>query len=157
MSTSNLRGNLPQNFDIRVRRVLDEVLGADVVLAFDYVAAGKSPHANYRFTLTAAGAMRYVQHSGAGGDWQVPFDRPLPDKPSKQVDPARVSALIAGLDSAGFFAHPGYEAARAQDGAYYIVRARKGVGLHAVVYQNVEPPLMGELSALADPLWVQPK
>jgi hypothetical protein len=158
MSTSNLRGNLPENFDIRVRRVLDEALGADVVLAFDRVAMAKSPRTNYRFTLSATGAMRYVQHSGAGGDWQVPFDRPLPDKPSKQVDPAKASALVAGLESAGFFTHPGYEAdPRAEDGSYYILRVRKGQALHTVVYQNVEPPRMGELSALADPLWVQPK
>lgn len=158
MTSSITRDKLPSPFDVRVQRALATPLADDVVIALDHVAMAKSPRTNYRFTLTAGGAAFYVQRSTRPGDWQVPFDQPLPSTPSTRVDPARVRALVAELASAGFFDHPGYEAdPRAEDGSYWIVRARRDKDVHAVVYQNVQPAFLADLTAISDPLWVEPK
>ncbi len=155
---SRVQGELPPQLDLRLRRALDDKLADEVVLALDHLAMAKSPRTNYRFTLTRDGALRYVQHSGAAGDWQVPFDRPLPGKPSAQVPAAKVASLLAQLEAAGFFALAPYQAdPQVEDGWYVIVRARGPGGLHAVVFQNLQPPLFAELSALSDPLWKQPR
>jgi hypothetical protein len=156
--TSITRDKLPSPFDIRVQRALATPLTDDVAIALDHVAMAKSPKTNYRFTLARTGAVLYVQRSTKPGDWQVPFDQPLPAKPAVKLDPAKVDALLARLTAAGFFDHPGYEAdPRAEDGSYWIVRARRGKDVHAVVYQNVQPAFLAELTAISDPLWTEPK
>jgi hypothetical protein len=156
MTSKNVRDKLPSQFDVRVQRALGAPLADDVVIALDHVAMAKSPNTNYRYTLTRDGALFYVQHSTKPGDWQVPFDQPLPTKPSTRVDAAKVDALVAELTSAGFFDHPGYEAdPQTEDGSYWIVRARRGKDVHAVVFQNVQPPYLADLTSLSDPLWTQ--
>lgn len=156
MEPNKVRSALPAEFDVRVRRALELPMDPAVVLAVMNVAMAKSPRGNYRYTLTASGALHYVQHSRKADDWQVPFDRPLPSKPSSQVSPAQVSDLLAKLKATGFFSHPGYEAdPTVEDGTYWILRARDGKQLHSVVYQNVPPRLSAELAALSDPLWTQ--
>jgi hypothetical protein len=157
--TSNLtRDKLPSPFDVRVQRALAAPLADDVAIALDHVAMAKSPKTNYRFTVTAGGAVFYVQRSSKPGDWQVPFDQPLPGKPARTLEAGKVDALVGKLTAAGFFDHPGYEAdPKAEDGSYWIVRARRGKDVHAVVYQNVQPAFLAELTAISDPLWTEPK
>jgi hypothetical protein len=154
--SKNIRDKLPAQFDVRVQRAIATPLADDVVIALDTVAMGKSPSYNYRFTLAKDGSLFYVQHSTKNGDWQVPFDQPLPAKAATKVDAAKVDALLAKLTAAGFFDHPGYEAdPQTEDGTFWIVRARRGKDVHAVVFQNVKPPFLGDLTALSDPLWTQ--
>jgi hypothetical protein len=156
--SSNPRSTLPSPFDVRVQRALEAPLAADVALALDHVAMAKSPRTNYRFTIASDGSVFYVQRSSKPGDWQVPFDQPLPGKAARKLEPGKVEALLARLTAAGFFDHPGYEAdPRAEDGSYWIVRARRGGAVHAVVYQNVQPAFLAELTAISDPLWTEPK
>lgn len=156
--TTHPRDKLPASFDVRVTRALAAPLADNVVLALDHVAMAKSPKTNYRFTAAADGSVFYVQSSGKPGDWQVPFDQPLPAKPARTLAPGAVDALVAKLSAAGFFDHPGYEAdLQAEDGDFWIVRARKGKDVHAVVYQNVKPAFLADLTAVSDPLWKEPK
>lgn len=127
-----------------------------MIVALDRVAMAKLPYTNYRYQLASDGKLYYVQHSGKPGDWQVPFDRPLPAKPAKQLDAAAVTALVGKLDAAGFFDHPGYQAnPNVEDGSYWIVRARRGKDLNVVVFQNTQPDYVAALAAVADPLWKQ--
>jgi hypothetical protein len=156
--TNLVRDKLPSPFDVRVQRALAAPLGDDVAIAFDHVAMAKSPKTNYRFTVTTDGSVFYVQRSNKPGDWQVPFDQPLPGKPARKLEAGKLDALLARLASAGFFDHPGYEAdPGTEDGSYWIVRARRGKDVHAVVYQNVQPAFFADLTAISDPLWVEPK
>lgn len=145
------RTALPASFDVRVTTVLAEPVPDEVVLAVANVQAGPSPRFNHRFALTADGRLFHGRHSGKGGDWQVPFDRPLPSAPAARVPATEVARWIDRLDAAGFFDHPGYEAdPRAEDGSFVIVRARRAGALHAVVYQNLRPEPIGELAQLAE-------
>lgn len=154
MPSHHTRDKLPASFDLRVTRALAAPLADDVVIALDHVAMAKSPRTNYRFTATRDGAVFYVQRSAAPGDWQVPFDQPLPGKPARTLPAGAVDALVGKLTAAGFFDHPGYEAdLQAEDGDFWIVRARKGKEVHAVVYQNVRPSFLADLTAISDPLW----
>jgi hypothetical protein len=154
-STMNTRSALPTPFDVRVTRVLDEPMPDGAVIAVAMVAMGPVASINYRYTLASDGTLFHVRHSGKPGDWQVPFDQPLPAKPSGKVDKAEVDSSLHKLDVAGFFDHPGYEAnPRAQDGSYVIIRARRGSDLHTVVFQNVRPDYVAELAML--PLRVLP-
>ena len=156
MATKDVRDHLPTPFDVRVTRVTEAPLPDGVVLELSHVAMGKLPYRNYRYQLTADGGLYYVQHSGTPGDWQVPFDRPLPAKPSMQLDPAAVAEQLTKLEAAGFFDHPGYQAnPTAEDGSFWIVRARRGDDVHTVVFQNVQPDYLASLAAIADPLWKQ--
>lgn len=151
------RGKLPASFDVRVTRALATPLADNVAIALDHVAMAKSPRTNYRFTLSATGDVHYVQRSTKSSDWQVPFDQPLPDKPARKVGTGTSDALISKLAAAGFFDHPGYEAnLQAEDGDFWLVRARKGKDVHAVVYQNVQPAFLADLTAISDPLWKEP-
>lgn len=156
MATTDVRDKLPTPFDARVTRVLEAPLPEGVVLELDHVAMAKLPYSNYRFQITADGSLYYVQHSGTPGDWQVPFDRPLPDKPSMKLDPATVTEWVAKLEAAGFFDHPGYQAnPNVEDGSFWIIRARRGEDVHAVVFQNTKPDYVAAFAAIADPLWKQ--
>jgi len=156
-TTPDLRDRLPSTFDVRVTRVLEEALPDDVVLALDHVAMAKLPYSNYRFQLRRDGGLYYVQHSGKPGDWQVPFDRPLPTAPDRRLGAAEVERLLDAVEAAGFFGHPGYQANEAaEDGSYWIVRARRGGDVHAVVYQNTQPEPVPLLISVAAPLWKQP-
>ena len=156
--SNHLRDKLPSSFDVRVTRALATPLADHIAVALDHVAMAKSPRTNYRFTATTDGEVYYVQRSTTPGDWQVPFDQPLPDKPARKLAPGAIEAVISKLGAAGFFDHPGYEAdLQAEDGDYWIVRARKGKGVHAVVYQNVQPAFLADLTAISDPLWKEPK
>lgn len=149
-------GALPAHFDERVTRALALPMAEDVALALLHVAAGKSPTSNYRWTLNAGGALHYVQRSRDNTDWQAPFDRPLPDAPSLQLEPRRVEELLAQLRAVGFFEHPGYEGNTAvEGGSYYIIRARDGGSVKTVVLHNVKAPFVETLTALSDPLWTQ--
>jgi hypothetical protein len=151
-----IRSALPTGFDVRVTRVLDDPMPDGAVLAVALVAAGPVASINYRYTLGPDGTLFFVRHSGKPGDWQVPFDQPLPAKPSATIDKAEVDSLLHKLAAAEFFQHPGYEAnPRAQDGSYIIVRARNDRGVHTVVFQNVRPDYVGELVML--PLRVLPQ
>jgi hypothetical protein len=150
------RSALPSPFDVRITRVLDEPMPDGAVIAVAFVAAGPIARNNYRYTLTPDGALFHVRRSSTPGDWQVPFDQPLPDKPSGKIDEAEVVGFLHKLDAAGFFDHPGYEAdPRAQDGSYVIIRARRGRDVHTVVFQNVRPDYVTELVTL--PLHVLPQ
>jgi hypothetical protein len=134
---------LPSEFDSRVTSLLAEPLPDDVLVAFYYVAAGKSPHPNYRWQLTRDGKLFVVHHSGKDLRYEVPFDQPLPRKPTKLLDDGAVRAVMDELDRADFFRQPGYQVdPRAEDGAYVIIRARRDNGIHDVVYHNVEGPLV---------------
>jgi len=158
MTTNHTRDKLPTPFDVRVQRALGAPLADDVVVALDHVAMEKSPKTNYRFTATADGSVFYVQRSSKPGDWQVPFDQPLPARPARKLEAGTIAAVLAKLTAAGFFDHPGYEAdPTAQDGSFWIVRARHGKDVHAVVYQNIQPAFLADLTAISDPLWVDPK
>src|SRR6185436_14191093 len=79
---TNTRDKLPSPFDVRVQRALAAPLADDVAIAFDHITMAKSPKTNYRFTVTTDGSVFYVQRSSKAGDWQVPFDQPLPGKPA---------------------------------------------------------------------------
>lgn len=145
------RGKLPTDLDVRVERALALPAPAETVLEFLMVGRTKRPVGNYRWALTADGNLFYVQHSGGSGDWQVPFDRPLPARPVRTISASEVTALLDRLAAAGFFVHPAYEANPQVDGGeYQIVRARRGADRHTVVYENVSPPLAAELAALTD-------
>jgi hypothetical protein len=134
---------LPEDFDARVTKLLAEPLPDDVLVGFYYVAAGKSPHPNYRWQLTQDGALFVVHHSGKNPSFDITFDRPLPEKPTKRLDDGAVRALMAELDRADYFRQPAYQVdPRAEDGAYVIVRARRDGAVHDVVYHNVEGPLV---------------
>jgi hypothetical protein len=110
------------------------------------VAMGKLPYSNHRVRVAADGGLFGVTHSQRPGDWQVPFDRPLPTISRKKVAPAAVEGWLRVLDDAGFFQHPGYEAnPRAQGGTFLIVRARRRGAVHAIVYQNVRPAPIDDL------------
>jgi len=145
-----VREPLPSPFDVRVTRVLDQPLPDDVALEVAIVAMGKLPSGNRRVQVHVDGGVHAVAR-GTGGDWQVPFDRPLPDAPGARVAPDELDGWLTALDQAGFFQHPGYEAnPRAQDGTFVIVRARRGGSAHAVVYQNVRPaPIAAVVDAVA--------
>ena len=150
-----VRSALPNPFDVRVSRALAEPMPDAAVIAVAFVAAGPVALRNYRYALTPDGSLFHVRHSGTPGDWQVPFDQPLPAKPSGKIGPAEVDALVHALDAASFFDHPGYEGnPRSQDGSYIIVRARRGSDIHTVVFHNVRPDYVAELAAL--PLRVLP-
>lgn len=151
--TAMPRSPLPTPFDVRVTRALATPVPPSIAIAFDHVAMAKSPTINDRYQLATDGALYFVRHSGKPGDWQEPFDQPLPGTPTTQIAPARVQELLAALDAGGFFTHPGYEAnPQVEGGSYWIVRARRGADLHAVVFQNTQPAYVAALSAVADPL-----
>lgn len=141
------RSPLPDPFDKRVTTVLAEPLAADVVVAVADIARGKSPALNYRWELHEDGRVFVVRHSGKGGDWQIPFDQPLPAKPALRLPAARVTEVRGWFDDA-FMQHPGYEAVRGHDGTWVIVRVRGKAGVHSVVYENVQDPLLDKLAVL---------
>lgn len=144
------RGPLPSPFDVRVTRALDEALPADAALEVAIVAMGKLPSINRRLQVRRDGGVYSVRRK-PGGDWQVPFDQPLPAKASAKVAPAVVDDWLAQLERAGFFDHPGYEAnRRTQDGTFWIVRARRGGAVHAVVFQNTRPPAIEAVVAAVE-------
>jgi hypothetical protein len=152
-----VRSPLPDPFDFRIMAVLREPVPDDVAIAFLSIAMENSPTSNYRWNLTLDGSLFYVQHSRKPGDWRITFDLPLPSKPGMQLDAAAVQALVAKLEAAGFFEHPGYEAnPKTADGSYFVIRARRGKGVHSVVFQNTRPGYVNEIVTLADPLWTQP-
>lgn len=156
MPPTDIREPLPTPFDVRVTRALELPLAADVVVAFAHVAMAKSPATNYRFELHRDGRLFYTQRSAKAGDWQQPFDQPLPAAPSTTVAEADVAALLQTLEAGGFFDHPGYQAnPQVEDGSFWIVRARRGADVHAVVFQNTQPDWLPRLTALSDPLWTQ--
>lgn len=149
-------GPLPSPFDLRVTRALEAPLADDVVLTFAHVAMAKSPSTNHRYELHRDGRLFYVQHSGTPGDWQQPFDRPLPAAPARTLAPSEVTALMGAVEAAGFFDHPGYQAnPQVEGGSFWLVRARRGADVHTVVYQNTRPEPVGTLAAVSDPLWQQ--
>ncbi len=151
---TDIRDKLPPDFDVRVTRTLALPVPDSIAIEFDSVGMTKSPTYNYRLQLASDGSVFYVQHSGKPGDWQVPFDQPLPPKSVKQLASADVTALVEKLDAGGFFAHPGYEAnPRVEDGSFWIVRARRGKTLQSVVFQNTKPAYVDALAAIAQPLW----
>jgi hypothetical protein len=155
---TDTRDKLPANFDVRVTRTLALPVPDSIAIEFDSVGMTKSPTYNYRLQLASDGSVFYVQHSGKPGDWQMPFDQPLPAKPVTQLAAADVAAVVAKLDAGGFFAHPGYEAnPRVEDGSFWIVRARHGKTLQSVVFQNTKPAYVDALAAIAQPLWHDPK
>ena len=134
------RGPLPDPFDVRVTRALAEPSTDGALVEVALVAMGKLPDLNRRIEVRADGGV-YAVARGRGGDWQVPFDRPLPARASARVSPAVAAGWVDELERAGFFDHPGYEAnPRTQDGTFIIVRARRAGATHAVVLQNVRPP-----------------
>jgi len=141
---------LPDSLDKRVAAVVAAPVAADVLLSYAYVARAKSPSGNFRYELHEDGRIFSVEHSGAGRDWQVPFDEPLPDEPERVVDAKKIAEVRRVLEEHGFFAHPGYEArVGTKGGAYTIVRARKNGELHTVVFENVKSPLLDFLYDLA--------
>lgn len=151
---TDLRDKLPADFDVRVTRALALTVPDNIVVELDHVAMAKLPFTNYRLQLASDGAVFYVQHSGKGGDWQVPFDLPIATKPATKISTTQLAAVTTKLEAGGFFDHPGYQAdPTTQDGSYWIVRARRGgKELHSVVFQNVQPDYVAALAAIADPL-----
>jgi hypothetical protein len=147
---------LPTGRDKRVDTVVAEAVPDDVVVSVAMVARGKIPFDNFRWQVTKDGKAFFVRHSKKPGDWQVPFDRPLPAKPSRTLKPAELTTLQTALEQASFFSHPGYEHPdKTHDGEYFIVRARprSGAGpLHTVVYENVKSPLIDELYRVTEEL-----
>jgi hypothetical protein len=144
---------LPTPFDARVTWVLESALPEDVVIEFSLVSMGKLPYGNYRWRLHRDGRLFYQQHTRKPGDWQVPFDQAWPGKSALRLDANEIAALVDKLESAGFFRHAGYQAdPNVDDGAFYIVRARDD-SVNTVVYQNITPAPIPDLTRLSDPLW----
>ncbi len=146
--------HLPEKYDPRVTDVLRQPLPADVIVGFYYMAAAKNPSANYRWELRRDGRLFLVHHSGKPAATGVTYDRPLPAKPAKVLTPAQMEKLRAELERAKFFEQPELQMTATKDGAYVIVRARRGEPphevAHDVVYQNVEGPLVDYLYTIAD-------
>lgn len=131
--------SLPDPFDARVTWVLATALPEDVTTVWKLLRDGR---------------LFFQKRTRTPGDWQVPFDRPWPDSPSRTLAAAEIEALIGKLESAGFFGHPGYQAEPdVDDGAFYVVRARNQSGPNAVVYQNITPAPVSDLAAVSDSLW----
>lgn len=140
---------LPTPFDKRVTTFLEMPVPDSIVVSVAMIAKGKDPEYNYRWILTADGKLFYVHRSKNTNDWQVPFDRPLPVKPTRIMTDAGLKDIQTMLNKANFFSHPGYEyEVGGEDGEYLVVCARKDGRLHTVVYENSSISLVDYLESL---------
>ena len=91
-----------------------------------------------------------IAHSGDNPQADIPFDQPLPTSPAGTLSIAKRDEIAARLDAEHFFTQARHQAdPRAEDGAFVVLRARGAGGEHAVVWENVEPPLVEFLFTVA--------
>jgi hypothetical protein len=149
MTQIESQSQLPKDYDSRLTTVLSQPVPEDVIISFYYMAAAKSPHANYRWELHRNGRLFLVHHSGKNISFEVTFDQPLPSKPTKVLTNPEIQALYTQLEQANFFTQPGFQRINVKGGTYVIVRARRGEEFHEVVYENIEGPLVQYLYSIA--------
>lgn len=149
MTTIQTFEQLPPNYDPRLTPILRESVPDNVIVSFYYMAAAKNPEANYRWDLHRDGRLFLVHHSGKNPTYENTFDRPLPKTPIHVLTDSDIGTLNNELDQSGFFDQPALQrTSSAQDGAYVIVRARRGDKVHDVVYENIENPLVKYLYSI---------
>jgi hypothetical protein len=147
MPSDHKRGPIPQTLADRLPDLITAPLPDDVVLALADVGRVKDPSQNVRWQLTSDGRLFLVRHGGTNRS--VAFDRPLPAKPTATLPPDEVATLLAAVNDAGLFDHPGYEEVPASGGTLLVIRARRGTDVHTVVLVNVRTPLTERLQAVA--------
>ena len=140
---------VPPDCDPRILSLLREPVPKDVIVRFYYMAASKSPRANYRWDLHSNGQLFVARHSGTNLTMENTFDRPLPKTPTKRVTQDDIRSLYDQLERADFFNQPGLQRpAPTEGGAYVVVRVRRSDQVHDVVYENIESPLIQYLYAV---------
>jgi len=141
-------GPLPAEIDPRLERRDVSPLPADVLIRVQAINRGKNPQHNQRFMITRSGDVFAAGHSGDTSDWQTPFDQPFPSVPARRLEPERLHALRALLES-GFAAEPAYTADQTvEDGLFLVITARTGAGTHEAIYEAVQPSLVKEILEL---------
>lgn len=142
-------GALPDDLDERLTRRDTTPLPAGALLRLQVINRGKNPIPNYRWLLYDDGRLFLARHSGDTSDPRTPFDTPLPDRPTRTLDQARVEQVRQRLAADGFSRQPPYQAdPRVDDGAFTVVTARLDGGVHEVIYDAYAPPLVEFLKGL---------
>ncbi|MBW2704329.1 MAG: hypothetical protein JRF33_26220 [Deltaproteobacteria bacterium] len=136
----------------RLKAILDETIPEDIWLVYCSVSAGKSVHPSFRFSLSRNGKVYFVERSKKNKDHKVPFDKPLPKKPSSSLSAAQMATIEASLKDLDFLHHPGYEGVDGRDGHYDVVRINQDGKIHTVVYYAVKNELVDQLEKIANAL-----
>lgn len=144
-------GPIPDQLDVRLQRRDTDPLPPDALIKFQAIGRGKDPSYNYRWLLYTDGRWFLAWHSGdTSGDWQTPFDTPLPVSPTKQLKANVVNDIKKQLQKANFLAQPPYQADQTvEDGTFYVVTAQMDGQTHEVIYEGVYPPLVEFLETIA--------
>jgi hypothetical protein len=147
-----LHGPLPAAVAPQVKAILDEPVGKHVIVRFVEMAREQSTSVSYRWDLKRSGRLSFVRHGDQPGPVATPFDQPLPDRPSLEVDDKHVKEIFSTLKAQGFWDHPGYELDPSADPASTIVvveaRDPKTREIKTVVYDGSRPDLLDFLEAV---------
>jgi len=134
-------GPVPNDLDVRLQRRDKNTLPQGAIVKFQQIGRGKSPHQNYRWVLYEDGRWFLARRSSNTNHWQVPFDTPLPTKPTKTLRAFTVAKVKKKLEEAHFFKQAPYQGHRnAHDGVYYVITARRAHQVHEVIYEVYDPP-----------------
>lgn len=147
-------GPVPIELDPRLKNRDTKKLQEGALLKFQVINRGKNPQHNYRWLLYEDGRLHFAKHSGNTSDWQIPFDTPLPDRPTANLSKHQVKKIRELLKQEGFFSEPPYQLdTDLDDGGFYIVRASVSGKEHEVIFiVGSYPPLVAYLLTIADTL-----
>ncbi|MDX1614734.1 MAG: hypothetical protein R3300_10530 [Candidatus Promineifilaceae bacterium] len=144
------RGSIPETLDERLMRRDTRPLPEEALARFQYISRGKSPRRNYRWLLYDDGRFYLARHTSETGDWQTPFDTPLPDEPTDKLGWWQRRKVRQALEQSDFMNQAPYqEDTNVRDGAYYVVTVRRDGREHEVIYVAMTPPPVDELIQLA--------
>lgn len=150
MTNQIVSGEIPKDLDIRVQNRDTKPLPKEALVKFQVINRGLSPHANYRWLLYEDGRLFIDRHSGSdSSDYNFPFDRDFPSKPTKKLPAKVVNHVKQNLIDSGFLEQPPYQLDnRVEDGTFYVVTARISGRIHEVIYEAFYPPLVEFLETI---------
>jgi hypothetical protein len=151
MSDFLYSGPVPDELDPRLLRRDTEPLPEGALVKFQVIARGPNPRPNYRWLLFDDGRWFLARHSDADpAEWDAPFDTELPSEPTRQLPGNVVAQVRQQLEAADFWSQPPYQANyQVEDGAFYVVAARRNGAVHEVMYEAVQPAPVAYLETLA--------
>lgn len=141
-------GPLPEDLDERVRNRDSGPLPEGAFLRFQSISHSPDPRTNHRWVLYEDGRLFLAFHSRdtAGA---VPFDTPLPKKPTARLDSDTVDELRHLLVAEELPELAPYQCRPGEGGMWQVVTARMEGGEFEVVYDRASTPLIDRLQRVA--------
>lgn len=123
-------------------------LPAGAFLRFQSISHSPDPRTNHRWVLYDDGRLYLAFHSG-DTEGAVPFDRPLPSRPTRTLATAEVAELRDLIEKSDFPRLPALLSSQGEGGMWQVVSARVGNRIHEVIFDRARHPIVDRLQRVA--------